>query len=207
MTKKLIGMLMVAGVLGAAPIVINNTGLTSEGSVDPNWTITSPAGSAFVTVVDGFPIGSPYWLANSAPSKWVQPEGASLNTNTPGTYTYQTTFNLTGFNVATAAIQFRAAVDNQITAVRLNGNVVGFTYGSFTDFSNLFSVSTAAWFNAGVNTLQFDVLNLNVGGNNPSGFRVEISGTADSLTQTPEPATMLMAAPVLIALALRRRRS
>ncbi len=205
MKTKLIAILMAAGALGAAPIVINNTGLTAPGAVDPNWTITSPAGSAFVTVVDGFPIG-PFWLANTAASSWVEPDSGSSDNHAPGTYTYQTTFNLTGLNAATAAIQFRAAVDNNITAVRLNGNVVGFTYGLFTDFSPLFSVNTAAWFNAGVNTLQFDVLNSNVGGGNPSGFRVEVSGTADAITSTPEPATMLMAAPILIALALRRRR-
>ena len=203
MKTRLIAILMAAGALGAAPILINNTGLAAPGAVDPNWTITSPAGSAFVTVVDGFPIGP--WLANTAASSWVQPSGGSVDEHAAGTYTYQTTFSLAGLNAGTAQLNFRAAVDNDIAAVRLNGNVVGFTYSGFGAFSSLFAVTNAAWFNAGVNTLQFDVVNAVGPPLNPTGFRVEISGTA-AVTTTPEPSTLLMAAPALLALALRRRR-
>ncbi len=205
MKTRLIAILMATGVLGAAPIVINNTGLAAPGAVDPNWTITSPAGSAFVTVVDGFPIGP--WLANTAASSWVEPAGGSVDTHGGGTFTYQTTFSLTGFVSGTAQLSFRAAVDNDITEVRLNGNVVGFTSSGFGAFSSLFAVTNAAWFNAGANTLEFDVFNAQGGPPNPSGFRLEVSGTADQVpSPTPEPSAMLMAAPALLALALRRRR-
>ncbi|MFN7921683.1 MAG: PEP-CTERM sorting domain-containing protein [Bryobacteraceae bacterium] len=197
--------------LNAATINIVGTGKTvAEGSIDPNWSITSPSGSAFVTVTDGFPIAAGLWIANDANSKWIEPAGATVDTHpTNSPYTYRTTFSLAGLIASTASLTFRAAGDNEITAVRLNGNTVGFTYAAFNAFSSPFLISTAAFFNSGTNSLEFDVLNT-TGDPNPTGLRVEISGTADPFSDppppsTPEPATVSLIAAGLGALYLKRR--
>ena len=197
-----------AATMAAAPIAISNTGTTAPGTVDPNWTITSPAGSAgsaFVTVEDGFPIGP--WVANSALSRWIQPDSATAENQAATTFVYRTSFSLAGLVVSSAELNFRASADNQITAVRLNGNSVGFSFLNLAAFSGTFQVTTDAWFNAGNNVLEFDVLNFDIGPN-PSGLRVEITGTADAIPGVvPEPATFLLAAPVLAAMYLRGRRA
>ena len=66
--------------------------------------------------------------------------------------------------------------------VGITTNVAGVNFSSFTPFS----IDNTATFAPGVNTLAFTINNLDNGfGNNPTGFRAELGGTADATTAVP----------------------
>lgn len=201
-------MLLTVAVLQGAAIPVSGTGLTAEGAVDPNWTIISPAGAAFVTVTDAFPITPGLWISNDANSKWIEPiSGTTDDHATNSTWTYRTTFSLNGLLPSTAVLTFRAAGDNLITGARLNGNSLGFTHASFSLFSLDQVITNDAFFLTGTNTLEFDVFN-GLGDPNPTGLRVQISGTADQIgdpPDSPEPATVTLIAAGLGVLLWKRR--
>jgi hypothetical protein len=116
------------------------------------------------------------WLATGPESAWIAPRADQIAGNAPGQYTFRTTFDLTGYQSAAAAITGRVAVDDLLTDIRLNGQSLGLTafgFGSFTDFA--IPAGTPGLV-AGTNTLDFLVLN---GGtaNNAAGLRVEMLGT------------------------------
>ncbi|MEP6537590.1 MAG: PEP-CTERM sorting domain-containing protein, partial [Bryobacteraceae bacterium] len=139
---------------------------TLVSSVDPGF----PGPGAFVVNSNVFPIGP--WLTNGPNSKWIAPQANEGLGNLSGDYTYRTTFNLTGFNAATAVITGRAAADNSVT-IKLNG----VTIGSATSFTAFTSFSASSGFLAGVNTLDFVVNNAVYSSANPTGLRVDVSGT------------------------------
>ena len=166
----------------AATIVLGNTGTGTYSITD------APVGAntTATTVPNGFPI--PPWLANTATSSWIGPNTAQT-VSPPGNYTYSTTFDLTGLVANTAQISGNWAGDNSGVSILLNGSNVGITtdassvnFASFTPFS----IANNANFAPGVNTLAFTITNFNDGGNNPTGFRAELGGTADdAITAVP----------------------
>jgi PEP-CTERM motif len=192
--------LTLAGVAQGEVVNLNifNTGVDAttgisqpQGSTDSHYTVvSSPAGVVPVvqTSVEGFPI--PPWIGDSTTSAWIGPAG----TAPAGDYTYQTTFDLTGLDPATAILSGQWATDNAGVLV-LNGVSTGFTSpfgvaeGSYSfEVWHQFTINSG--FVDGVNTLDFVVNNADVAGLNPTGLRVEISGTAD--VATPEPGTFGM---------------
>ena len=161
---------------GPTAIAVYNTGLAADSAVDPHYTIISsadsgfPGPSAYVVISNTFPIGP--WLTDGPNSKWIGPRADAANGNALGTYVYRTTFDLTGFNAATASLTGQYAADNS-AIIKLNGVVVGPSssgYASFTPFT------ISSGFIAGVNTLDFVVTN-DPPTPNPTGVRVEVSGT------------------------------
>ncbi len=157
------------------------------GAVDPHWRLTqrpnpTPAGAPAVVVSNGYPI--PPWIANSAASRWIAPQADQSFGSPAGEYTYELRFDLSSLDPATASITFRWSSDNEGPEVRLNGKATGITYdGDFTSFSQPFTLREG--FVAGTNVLAFVVRNAG-DSINPTGFRAEISGTADPL---PPPGT------------------
>jgi len=190
------------------PFTMYNTGLAAEGSTDPNWTVSPPGGAAFIPVTGIYPLTVP-WLSNasSPPSKWIQPNNGD-QTNDPQNafFTFTTTFDLTGYNAATAAFEFRVSVDNVLNpgSVQLNGNPVAFSFAGFGAFSAWVPVNSG--FVPGMNTLTFRVLNQGGVGGNPTGLRVEFRNALAEAV--PEPATLALfgAACAAGAIAYRRRR-
>ena len=97
-----------------------------------------------------------------------------------------------GYVPATSSFRMRVAADNQVTQVRLNGTVLGFswvnpvTYDSFSGFSPYYTVTGLV---RGENNLAFDVWNGaqdspgNIG--NPAGLRVEFAES--EMIPNPEP--------------------
>ena len=195
----------------ANPILLFNTGLTGEGSVDPNYQLISgptcplPPCAAFVTVDDAFPIG-PRWMVNSATSKWIEPLSGTTDIHPAGTYIYRTTFDLTGLDPLTASISGGWAVDDGGPNILINNiptgqiNTTGF--GAFTPFM------ITSGFLLGINTLDFVVTNAVQATFNPTGLRVEMTGTADpkAPTPVPGPATVTLVTAGLGALLAARRR-
>jgi hypothetical protein len=179
------------------PIKIFSTGLNNQSnplppgtSSDPHYVIISaPAGvqatpfAAYVTNTNGCPIPTA-WLADNTTSQWVSVQSNyTCSAQDPvGDYDYRTTFELTGLDPTSALLTFQFIADNQLLDVRINGTSVGITFPAppnFTTWSGPYVISNN--FVAGTNTLDFIVYNAVPNGGNPSGLRVQVSGTATAL--------------------------
>jgi hypothetical protein len=154
------------------------------------------------------------WIPNSTTSSWIGPSNAS--THTPGFYVYETKFNLTGYQANQVAIGGQFTVDNRITKVLLNGQVVsGVNYlppgnvvdGQLYKYWKQFALPVGSSFLSGLNSLVFVTQNLTGNKGNPTGLRVEYFAQASSAPLIPEPTSALLfalGAPVA-GLHLRRR--
>lgn len=209
---------MVSFAATATPIAIYNTGAGSAtpGNADPNWTITStPTSSSGATayVVSTQPTG---WVSGTSTSQWISPS-AIENPNTPGfvsptagLYTYQTTFDLTGFSPWTASLNGQFGADDCLMSIVLNGHTVS-NYGtggvctSWGSFVN-FAIGSAYKndFLAGSNTLQFIVKQSAGTSRNPSGLNVRVQGTV-SVPEPGELGLFGLGLLGLLGLGLRRR--
>ena len=201
-----------AGAAHASPILIFNTGVDTlgnplpDGAGDPHYVLTSvPAGTTDIQVrtsAGGFPIGP--WIGDDSLSAWIRPNNPGAPNDPEGTYDYQTTFDLTGLNPATAVLSGLWATDNAGSDILINGVSTGSTAAGFTGGSS-FTVNSG--FKAGVNTLDFIVSNFPGATGNPTGLRVEMSGTADPNSQVPEPVSFVLLGTGLVAFGMLRRRT
>ena len=170
-----------------------NTGVNNEkatlgaGEVDPHYTLTASADEGFpgpeaFTLTPGFPVGP--WLEEGPASRWIAPQASQAVGNAPGTYTFTTTFDLTGFDAASAQVSGRISADNSISAARLNGTgLAGISSPGFNVWSD-FTIPVGAPFVQGTNMLEFDVSNAGDTAN-PIGFRVELNGRATGANELP----------------------
>ena len=153
---------------------------------DPHYKlVTVPAAASsqleVLTSAYGFPVVPGGWLGDFSTSAWIAP------TNVPflnggqtfgGYYDYQTTFDLTGFDPATASLSGHWAADDSAT-ILINGIATGAaTPNGYSSYST-FNINSG--FQAGVNTLDFVVLE---DGSGATGLRVDgVSGTADPVPE------------------------
>ena len=148
----------------------------SPGAADPHYQFTASAYSTpppniSATVIQNHPA----WLANDTSSSWLGPVNPGTTDVPAGAYNFRTTFDLTGFQPAGAGLVMNFSVDNDLSDVLLNGISKGIAFSGFNAFSGNFTLTNG--FVSGTNTLDF--LTVNGGpGNNPAGFRVKLSGTA-----------------------------
>ena len=171
---------------GAYNTGVDNSGNpVADGASDLHYTLAStPSGSGgtpFVTL-EKFPVGGGAWIDDTATSKWISPTAdESLYTDSPGTYTYQTTFTVTG---DPTAVQLKCLIagDDQVSAIVLNGKTVASNLG--TSFQAWGSFTITGSFVTGTNTLQFIVINGGTSGN-PTGFRCELTGTSGGAAPAP----------------------
>lgn len=188
----------------ADPITIFSTGVAADGSLlpggstDPHYTIiSSPLGSTSVVV----PTLLPAPWTNIVGAQWLT-ISTNANAGVPvGDFIYRTTFDLTGFDPTTAILAGTLAADNSVK-VLLNGKETGIF---FPDFTKSLSFSITKGFVSGINTLDFLVDN----GSGPAGLTVKIQGIAAAgavISDTPEPATLVLFGTGLAALAFKRRR-
>lgn len=184
---------VLAGLAHGAPLPLSNTGnnggLLPDGAVDPNYRLlvspdlAFPGPNTFVTN-DGFPI--PPWVANGPNSKWISPRADAGNNNTAGNYTYRYTFDLSRFDPATAQITGTWATDNGGVDILLNGVSISPAPTADTAFTQplgtyTFSAPVSSNFVACANVLDFVINNASTSAN-PTGVRVELSGTAAANT-------------------------
>ena len=182
---------------GASILSLFNTGVDDTGArladsaldthyaISPGWTVipgnNPPA---------AFP-GA--WLTDnvSPVSRWIAPvtQPANLGAGDPGTtYILTLSFDLTGYNPASASFSGRFAADDS-AQIFLNGgaNLVGAglnTFNSWTTFS------ATSGFVSGLNTLAFHVSNTGFLSTstyplNPAGLRVEF--LSSNVAPVPEP--------------------
>ena len=176
-------------------LVNTGAGLTG-GVVDTHYAFSSISGTATGTdgygVVTGVVRPVPAWVANTATSAWLTPSAnaaASYDRTSSGQYKWTLTFDLTGFDAATASFAGRWAADDS-GYIHLNGNLIetGARKSAWTDFS------ATQGFVSGVNTLDFFVTNLPHPVSSPTGLRVEFLSSAVS---APTPPVPHLPAPVL----------
>ena len=214
----LVAAVVVSMVAHADPISgLNNTG-TGPGPQDSHYTFTNTAstpgnlapGSGWISQDNVYPLNGA-WLLNTSTSKWITPSSDQANfphdtstfgSSTSGIYTWHTTFDLTGFDAATASFSGLFAADNSAQAF-LNGNLIG-TSSSYSSFANF--ASTPGSFVDGLNSIDFVVINdLYDQASNPTGLHVQFA--TSSVTAVPEPETyaMLMAGLGLVGFMSRRK--
>lgn len=198
---------------GALIPTLYNTGVDASGAVlpdgtigDPHYVLASvPTGTSairIITAASGYPI--PPYLGDNSLSRWIGPNNNSTLTSEGGIYTYRTTFDLTAYDLTTAAIVGSWSTDNNGLDILINGISLGFTT-SLTQFATgMAGFSVTSGFVPGLNTLEFVVSNFDDGSPNPTALRVEMVGSADALS-VPEPGTLGLAG-LWVALATLRGR-
>lgn len=140
---------------------------------------TSPINSQWVSVPNGKEALAPF----SPSGQYVS--AAVVEFATPN-YTYETTFNLP-VDFLSAELSGKWVCDNFGPSMYLNG--VSKPFGDVVEGFQEFSISSG--FHAGLNTLQFVVLNQRQDSEdfNPTGLQVQVSGTY----AVPEPSSAVLA--------------
>ena len=190
-----------------------NTGVDAAGNQLPPGAI-DPHYSAFqfnAIGTPGAPLGQAwainngyeFYYAQNPTSRWIwatpagNQDGQSYNTM------FRTTFDLTGYNPATALINVSMGVDNYVADVYLNGVSLSHSYAGFFSFDN-FNITSG--FTGALNTLDFYAVDQGP----PAAFNAFYSSrVSPAVTATPEPATFALVGTGLFALmgVTRRRRN
>lgn len=177
--------------------------LLPDGAVDAHYILASSAdpnypGPDALVITNAWPIQAGVWLPNGPYSRWIGPSSAQRQDldptqgNAPGVYTYQTSFNLTGYDLSRVHLTGGVAADNAITDVLINGVSTGFAVAGFSVLTPFTIPGTVLL--PGVNTVDVIVENSPTTGNptapNPAGLRVDLKGYLNIL---PAPPTLKIA--------------
>ena len=180
------------------PIGVFNTGVdVAEGQPDRHWWIVAvsndPKFQARPAVVSR--VAEP-WLPNNARSKWISLVGDCSFLPHDVTYTFRTTFSLTGSRLGEAALLGEFIVNNNVRAIRLNGHEARVLKHGYMEFDYFHPFSITEGFVAGANVLEIDVENgvppeveqATPGkheGRSPMGLRVELEGSVNPWIAPP----------------------
>ncbi|MBV1881190.1 MAG: PEP-CTERM sorting domain-containing protein [Pseudomonadales bacterium] len=188
-----------------------NTGESSTaGTIDSNYALSYSGADTTAFGANGYegtgwPTQGP-WIPNNATSQWLTP-GPSANTSydpvSNGTYTWSLTFDLTGYDATSASFDGRWATDNSGT-LSLNGDALSNSSASFTSWATFSDLGGS--FIAGLNTLEFTLINSAQATGNPAGLRVEFLNSNVNIASVPEPETLSLFGLGLIALGLARKK-
>jgi len=150
------------------PILVNNTGRgLVAGDEDPHWRIsagrkcTAYDGPQFAVVCEA----DRRYLANDRDrSQWISVSNPPRPGVPPTTeFTFETTFDLTGYDVSTVTVAAQVIADNGVRAVRINGQPVPMESWSLNErdqyFNRFVVVEIRNNLVQGTNRVEFDVWN------------------------------------------------
>jgi FecR protein len=175
------------------PVALFNTGIAlAEGDEDPHWRISAgPKGASFKKPQFAVVCTPDERYASNEPqrSQWlsfakdVRPGGMPNSV-----YTFETTFDLTGFDPSTVVVAAQILADNGVHALRINGRTVPMVPWDDNDFAQTFKsdqfrlAEIREGFVPGRNKIEIDVWNgtYRMPGSqhdpNPMALRVEFQG-------------------------------
>ena len=176
-----------AGSASAATVAIYNTGQgagAGDGQADAHYTIAS-SHLGYTGAAQTYYNGA--YAADDADSRWVSYSGSPFGGS--GLTAFETTFDLTGYDLASAVLSGRWGADNE-GVIKLNGTVIATLSGTkYENFNQLCQFGATSGFVSGLNTLRFEVNDTGV----PMAFRTDdMSLTANLSSAVPEPATWAM---------------
>lgn len=169
------------------PIPIWNTGVGSElGSDDPHWNVTAGSNDygpypRQAKITDGDTRS--YKDNRPDVSQWISVSATGYPGVPPeSTHTFETTFNLDGYDIETVYIVGYFLVDDAINELRINGRPVEYkrwvTTWDVFDFKSFHPIEIVDHFVPGENVISIDVFNSpsrpeSPESNNPTALRVE----------------------------------
>ena len=138
---------------------------TAVGKTDPHWYIIAIDGLASLkpvaaTVADPASFTTTNrenmrFMPNTPASRWVTP---LPHYETEQSVTYQTTFDVSGFDLKTLALDLKFLADKQVAEITLNGRPVDVpAHGSGPSFVEMTALTLREGFIDGKNTLSFKV--------------------------------------------------
>jgi ferric-dicitrate binding protein FerR (iron transport regulator) len=168
------------------PIQINNSGVgVAVGGDDPHWRITAgPSTHGSYPRQANVTRGDPSYLDNKPDaSQWIS-VGEEIYPFVPASsvHTFETSFNLTGYDLSTVRVIGSFLVDDAINELRINGKPVPFKRWQTTwdvyDFKSFHTIEIRDGFVHGKNVISIDVFNSpshpsDPDHPNPMGIRVE----------------------------------
>ncbi len=160
--------------------------LLPDGVVDPHYVLTVSAdpnypGPNALVITNAWPIQLGTWLPNGPNSRWIAPNSNQRQDLDPtqgdaeGNYTYETTFNLSGYDLSQVQLVGGWAVDNYGVDILINGASTSSTNSLGFSALTPFSFTGTNGLVAGTNTLDFIVYNAPTTPN-PTGLRVDLRG-------------------------------
>lgn len=192
-----------AGAASADAITIYNTGqgaAAGDGQSDAHYSIFA---SDFGAAGQAKTYFNPAYVAEDADSRWVSYSGSPFGG--VGHTTFQTTFDLTGYDLASVALSGLWGADNE-GVILLNGVKIAELTGTvYPNFQQLWSFGATSNFAQGLNTLQFVINDTG----SPLAFRTDDMSLTGNLSAVPEPATwaMMIVGFGLAGAAVRRSRA
>jgi ferric-dicitrate binding protein FerR (iron transport regulator) len=152
------------------PIAMFNTGVNlSAGDEDPHWRITAgPVGAAYHGPQFGVVCEPDVSYAPNEPerSQWISVAKVLRPGALPNEmFTYETSFDLTGFDLSTVTVAAQLLADNGVRAVRINGEPVQMKPWADNEFGQEFTrnrfrlIEIQRGFVPGENKLEIDVWN------------------------------------------------
>jgi hypothetical protein len=170
------------------PLPLFSTGVNLDrGAPDPHWEITAISTEAKFTsrqAVVAVPAKS-YLPDARDKAQWISDARAGSTMPKGCRWTLRTRFDLSGFDPATASIEGKAAVDNYLIEMRLNGKKVPLPKAAASEwFARGVPIKVEGGFTSGVNTLELVIENADSGEKyNPMAICVDWHGTATRMTK------------------------
>lgn len=165
------------------PLASTGTG-RQGGETDPRWQVTFASGDARFApgaAVVMSPVPPQYLQGPEA--QWIALPTTEHLAAAGATYTFMTTIDLTGTDPASAQVFGQLAADNQITAIRINGQSVSApTMPDEFGYEQSFEFNISRGFRAGVNVVEFDVHN-GPGGQQANPMALRVNWSLHALSQ------------------------